>query len=364
MKKAFVFLALVSVIASCNRETDDFIWEKSYGKGSAHFIKSASDSGVVSCGMINNSPYLLKLDRDRKTEFEYSSPYKGSFSSVWFADGSRYVAGGASEGKMLLSCIGEKGNLIWDTLITASFKIRTTGIVNSGSGSLTAVGTAKPDSVESGTSGILFVRFNTAGVISEKKEAAESDFVAAGRITTDGSGNILIPLTRKRLYTEPQSSIAKYSGELNRLWETELYNNASFGASGSSALADEAGNIFVTGRTELSSADSVLNNSFLAAISSSGTILWKKYLEKTNSGASVIFDTDGLVMALNTNCFIVSKAEPEDGADAGTIKMFQVCNSKTTDAFGKDLDLYYDGNIIVAGSKGENYYLALESYLQ
>jgi len=364
MKKAFVFLAFVSVIVSCNRETDDFIWEKSYGEGSAFYINSLSDSGVVSCGTVNDSPYILKLDKDKKTEFEYFSPHKGSFSSVWFANGSRYVAGGASDGKMLLSCIGEKGNLIWDTLITASFKIRTTGIVSTVSGSLTAAGTASSDSVESGTSGILFVRFNIEGVISEKKETAESNFVAAGRITTDGSGNILIPLTRKKLYNESQSSIAKYSGELNRLWETELYNNTNFGASGSSALADEAGNVFVTGSTELSSADSVLNNSFLAAISSSGTVLWKKYLEKTNSGAAVIFDTDGLLMVLNTNCFIVSKAEPENGADAGTIKMFQVCNSKTTDAFGKDIDLYYDGNIIVAGSKGGNYYLALESYLQ
>jgi hypothetical protein len=67
---------------------------------------------------------------------------------------------------------------------------------------------------------------------------------------------------------------------------------------------------------------------------------------------------------LNTSCFIVSIANPEDGSDAGKIRMFEVCDSKETDAFGRDLDLNYDGNILVAGSKGGSYYMALKSKLQ
>jgi len=70
------------------------------------------------------------------------------------------------------------------------------------------------------------------------------------------------------------------------------------------------------------------------------------------------------LMMLNTNCFIVNMADPADGADEGKIRMFEVCDSKNTDAFGEDLDINYDGNIIVAGTRGGNYYLALESYIQ
>jgi hypothetical protein len=57
-------------------------------------------------------------------------------------------------------------------------------------------------------------------------------------------------------------------------------------------------------------------------------------------------------------------ANPEDGSDTGKIRMFEVCNSKETDAFGRDLDLNYDGNILVAGSKSGYYFLALKSKLQ
>jgi hypothetical protein len=363
MKKSFVFLAAALIALSCNKETDDFIWEKSFGPGTAYFISSLPDSGIVSCGTLNGSPYLLKLKKDRTVESEFASEREGLFSSVW-SGASRFIAAGSSDGMMLLTCISKNGSLVWDTLLAASFKIRTAGLIRSGSGSFTAVGTARPDSVETGGSGILFVRFDSTGMIGEIKEAAEDNFVASGNVTEDASGNILLPLTRKKLYSEPRTSIAKYSGELNKLWETELYNNTNFGAAGLDAITDDAGNVYVTGTTEVTSADSVLKNSFLAAITSSGTVKWKKYLEKTNSGTAIIMDDNELLMMLNTNCFIVNMADPADGADEGKIRMFEVCDSKNTDAFGEDLDINYDGNIIVAGTRGGNYYLALESYIQ
>jgi len=363
MRRSFVFLAAVLIAVSCNKETDDFIWEKSYGPGTAYFVKSLPDSGIVSCGTLNGYPYLLKLKKDRTVESEFASEREGLFSSAWSGT-SRYIAAGSSDGKMLLACISTKGNLLWDTLLSASFRIRMTGLVCSGSGSFTAVGTARPDSAETGTSGILFVRFDSTGIIGEKKEAAEASFVAAGKVTGDPSGNILMPLTRKKLFSEPRASITKYSGELNKLWETELYNNASFGAASLDAIADDAGNVYVAGTTEVTSADSILKNSFLAALNSSGTVKWKKYLEKSNSGTALIPDDNELLMMLNVNCFIVSMADPADGADEGRIRMFEVCDPKSTDAFGEDLDMNYDGNLIVAGKRGGNYYLALELYIQ
>ncbi|OFY66155.1 MAG: hypothetical protein A2V64_05660 [Bacteroidetes bacterium RBG_13_43_22] len=363
MKKSFVLLSLALTLVSCNKETDDFIWQKSFGIGDAFCVQSASDSGIVSCGTVSNSPYLLRLKKDKTTEIEYSSEKQGLFSSVWF-DTSRYVAGGSSDGKMLLACIDNDGSKIWDTLLTAAFKIRRTGLLYSGSGKLVAVGTAMADSVESGSSGILFVEFDTTGNIILKKETADNNFIAASNVTSDFSGNIFLPLTRKKTYSKAQASVAKFSGEFNKLWETDLYNNSNFGASSLGIILDDPGNVYVSGDTELSSADSVLNNSFLTSLTSSGSVRWKKYLEKTNSGSAVVIDDNDVLMILNTNCFIVNMANPDDGADEGKISMFGVCNSKETDAFGRDLDMNYDGNLLVAGSKGGNYYLALKSIIQ
>lgn len=363
MKRSFVFLAAALIAFSCNKEADDFIWERSFGPGTAYFVKSSSDSGIVSCGSLNGSPYLLKLGKNKTTAVEYSSARSGLFTSVWI-DKSRFIAGGSSNGNMLLACIGGTGELIWDTTLQAGFRIRTTGLVYNEDGTLTAVGTAWPDSVEAGTSGLLFVRFDPSGTVTGTKEAEESNFVAAGKITADSDGNILMPLTRKTLYSKPRASVAKYSDEFNKLWETELYNNSNFGAAGRGILTGSTGDVYVAGNTELTAADSILNTSFLAAITSSGTVRWKLYLEKTNSGRAIIQDENGLLMMLNANCFIVNTADPVDGTDMGTIRMFEVCNSRLTDAFGEDFDLNYDGSIIVAGSKGGNYYLALESIVQ
>jgi hypothetical protein len=363
MKKSLVLLTVTLITVSCNKKTDDFVWEKSFGQGDALYIKSASDSGIVSCGTIGGFPYLLKLKRDRTTDFEYTSGRKGLFNSAW-SDTSRLIAGGSSDGKMLLACIDNDGSKIWDTVLAADFKVELSGILYSGNGILVAVGTAKPDSAESVSSGIFFVKFDTAGQVIETKEVTESTFIAANRVTTDGSGNILLAVTRKRSNTESQAGVIKYTSEFNKLWETDLYNNPDFGAASRGIITDDLGTVFVTGSTEFVSGDSVLNNSFLVSLGSSGSINWKKYIEKTNSGVSLRFDVNGSVLMLNTNCFIINIADPEDGSDLGKLRMFDVCNSKDTDAFGRDIDLNYDGNILVAGSKGGNYYLALKSLVQ
>ncbi len=363
MRKSLVLLALSLTVVSCNKATNDFIWEKSFGPGNAFFLRSSADSGIVSCGTINDNPYLLKLTKDKKTEVEFTSERKGLFNSVWF-DTSRFITGGNNEGKMLLACIDNDGSKVWDTVLTASFKVELTSLSYSGSGNLVAAGTAIPDSAVSGSAGIFFVKFDTTGQIIEKKTITETGFVAANKITSDGSGNIFLPLTRRKTGAKSQASVAKYTAEFNKIWETELYTNPDFGAAALGIILDGQRNIYVSGETELSAEESVLYNSFLVSLTSSGSIRWKKYLEKSNAGTALIFDDNEVLMMLNTNCFLINMADPDDGSDAGRIRMFDICDSKDTDAFGKDLDLNYDGNLLVAGSKGGNYYLALKSLMQ
>ena len=363
MRRSFALLTLLILLFSCKKEDSDFLWEKSFGQGHAYYLKSTPDSGFVSCGSVDNNPYLIKLSKDKKILVEFQSKREGLFSSAW-SDTSCYIAGGSSNGKMFLSGIDNDGSILWDTLISASFNIGLTNLSYYGNGDFLAVGTPFPDSTGSDNTGILFVKFDTTGYIIEKKEVAETGLISVNRITMDGSGNIFLPLIRRKNAGKTQASTAKYTQDLNKLWETELFNNPDFAAESLGIITSSDGTVFISGNTELSVEDGVLNNSFLASLSSAGSVNWKKYIEKSNTGTALIFDESGLLLMLNQNCFVISMANPDDGSEAGRLRMFDVCDPYNTDAVGADLDLTYEGNLLIAGSLGGSYYLALKSLIQ
>jgi hypothetical protein len=360
MSKSVSFFLLVIILVSCKKEDDNIIWQRSFGQGNAFFIETAPDSGILSCGTTMGKPYLVKLARDKSVATDYSSDRNGLFSAVW-SDTVCFIAAGSSSGKMLLTRIDKSGNKVWDTTIVAGFYLDITSLVHTGNGNFLAVGSASPDSSDNGASGILFIRFDTTGSVIENKEITGTDFVSASNAAVDGSGNIYLPLTRKTGSQKPKALVAKYNSDIQKLWETELYNNPNFSAACYDAVVDESGSVYATGKTEAANESGTLDNSFLATLSSSGAVGWKKYLENSNSGSAVIInDSEGLMM-LNRNCFIIRKADVLDGSEAGTIRMFSECDSYTTDAFASDMSFYYDGNILTAGSLGGNFFLALKS---
>ena len=359
MKRISGIIILLLTLVSCKKETADLIWERSFGKGTAYCASPSADSGIVSGGTLDGKPYLLKLSEDKEVVVEYTSGYSGLFSSAW-SDTSCFVAAGSSNGKMLLECIDNSGIKRWDTTFTAGFKIEVTHLLTTGNGNFLALGSKYPDSLSSGANGLLFVRFDTTGKINAKKEITETNFIAAGSLTVNNTGNIFLPLTRKTGSAKAKASAAMYNGDFQRIWETDLYNNPNFGAASKSIILNSKDQVYVTGKTEISREDEVMDNSFLASLSGSGDVRWKNYLELNNSGVALLFDDDMLMM-LNMNCLVISMINPDDGSDAGIVRIFSVCNSKTTDTFGYDLDINNDGNILISGRKGENFYLALKS---
>ena len=90
---------------------------------------------------------------------------------------------------------------------------------------------------------------------------------------------------------------------------------------------------------------------------------WKKYLEYANSGSSLRLDKSGQPMMLNKNCLIINILNSEDGSASGIIRTYNACDPNNTDAFGLSIDMNYDDNILMAGSKGGGYYLAIKSSL-
>jgi hypothetical protein len=361
MKKITLLILTVFLILSCKKEKEDTRWERTFGQGNAFFVQSSPDSGIIACGTLDNKPYLIKLSRDRGIEADYKSGTDGLFSSAWPGK-SFFIAGGISGGKMLLARIDDMGSGVWDTMITAGFEVGLTDISYTGDGTFLAVGSPGTDQSDSGTSGLLFIRFDTEGNVNEHKEIIEireTEFVSAQGIYVDSQGNIFLPLTRRTTGEKARAGVAKFNSDFEKLWETELSNNPNFAASATGITVDGSGNTFVTGGTEVSRESGTYDNSYLASLDPAGSVRWKKYLEIANTGSDLILTDDALLM-LNRKCFVVNMADPDDGTEAGRILMFEGCDSYDTDVIGSGIDLHYDGNILVAGEKGGSFYLAMK----
>jgi hypothetical protein len=360
MKRLVPLFVLLLMLSSCSKKESDLIWERSFSKGEAISIKTSADSGFAACGFTGTNPYFVRFDKSRSLKIELTSTAGGLFSSFWF-DTSGYVMAGNSGGKMLLMRHSKTGKMLWEKTIDAGYRIDLTKLIYSGNGTLLAFGSASPDSSYTGATGIMYVQFDTTGLVISQKNLTDTKFVAAGSAATDNSGNIYLSLTRRNPGTKSKATVAKYNDQFFKLWETELYNNPNFGAACKDLYMTDNGDLLVAGRTEVTSADGPVNNSFVTEISGSGVVLWKKYLESTNTGTSVILNDAGNVLMLNRNCCIVSILEESDGADAGIIRLLGECVSKNTDVLGTSMDVNYDKNLLIAGSRSGNFFVSLKS---
>ncbi|MBN1107213.1 MAG: hypothetical protein JXR66_10460 [Bacteroidales bacterium] len=361
MNKIVLLLLAALLFFSCKKEEDNnIIWEKSFGAGHAYFIEQTSDSGLICCGTLGASPYVIKYSSGMMPDAFYTSSSSGRFTSAWWCSDC-IIAAGSSEGKMLVERMDTYGNPVWDTTISAGFAVERASLIHDGNGSFLAIGSAEAESFDNNESGIFFVRIDTSGNISEETVYNGSGFMSAGQTCADQAGNIYIPLTVISEGKKPKAILARFSSVLNKIWETELYNNPDYSASCQAVVSDGSGTLFVTGDMEASNASGVLKNSFLASVSTGGEILWKRYPENSNSGAALLYRQGEPLIMLNRNCFIIRKANTEDGADAGIIRMFSQCDSYTTDAFGAAITEDESGNFVCAGSLGGNFYIAVKS---
>jgi len=363
MKKSAFILLVVLTFLSCRKDDPDFLWEKTFGKGIAYQVIPTADSGLVVCGVENDKPFVAGFSVQREVRMTYAYESNGLFSSVWY-DTTGYIAAGCSAGKLLIAAISTSGILKWDTLITSPFGIGRAYINYSGYGEMLVTGTPDPDTTLAGASGLLFVRIDTTGDILEFKQIDEEKYVAAGGAFESAGGFIYLPLTRKPEFTQTKASVACFNSSFQKIWETELYNNPDFGASALAITADESsGNIYSSGMTRVTRSEGTVDNSFISCLSSTGSVRWKKYTEIGNSSTDIIIG-DETIYALNRKCLSVNKVAMADGEDEGIIRLIDACESSTTTLFGNSISFNYDGNLIVAGARNGNFYIALEQLVQ
>ncbi|MGD0582395.1 MAG: hypothetical protein ABR974_05555 [Bacteroidales bacterium] len=361
-KKILILLILTASLLSCKKSTENIIWERSYGTGKAAFIRSSGDTGFVSCGTLGGKEYLLVVDNNGNKISDYKSERDGLLTSAWTGDGY-YIMTGATGGKMFISEISFNGTVLYDTIFNSSFTVEHSTICYLGTGSFIAVGSADPDSSYKNTTGVSFVKFDGSSstiTITQKTDSVYSSFVAMREAVTDNSGNLYLAMTRSFSGAKMKAEVSKYNSDFQKLWEKELYNNPAYSAASLGIMIDDGDNPIVVGRTELPVSTGVENNTFVARYFFQGDSIQKEYLEYANSGSSVMSDGTGEFMVLNMNCLIVDIMN-QNIKVAGIIRMYSSCDSQTTDAFGYSMALTKDGNIIMAGSKGNGYYIVVKS---
>jgi len=262
---------------------------------------------------------------------------------------------------MLLMRHSITGRKIWEKSADPGFNIEQTQLLGLSNGDFFAIGSESPDTTYDLQTGLLFIRFDSTGKVLNELEYNSGLYIAAYEAVIDNSDNIYLALTRKEAFAEPKATVAKFNSSLQKIWETELSNNPAYGAAALAIISDGSGGVYVAGRTELpKEGGDLINNSFIASVTKDGKVRWKKYPENSNSGTGILINSAGEVTLLNSNCFIVNLLDPSDGTDGGRIRMFDECDPYTTDAFGSDFDIDFNNDLILAGSLGGSFYLAVK----
>jgi hypothetical protein len=359
MNRVILFI-IASALVSCSKTTENIIWESSFGKGKALFVQAAGDTGIVSCGEMDGKQYLLFLDADKNKVFEYRSDYKGLLNDVWTGE-NYFITAGSAGGKMYLAKIDNTGTPIWDSVFNNTFRVDNTSLCYLGSGQFLAVGSVNPDSSFTGSAGLSFVWFDNNGIITQRRDSSYTSYIAVMDAATDNSGNIYLASSRQSGSTT-MATVTKFTSYFYKQWEKPISNNPAFGAASLSIILDGPDKPIVAGRTELQVSTGKEDNTFVVRyfFSIPNDSIRKEYLEYANSGTSVIKDGTGQYLVLNSRCNVINILD-QDFKQAGIIRTYSSCDSQATDIFGYSIALDPSGNILIAGTKGGGYYLALKS---
>jgi hypothetical protein len=360
MKRVFLFILAAAAFISCNKTSENIMWERSFGQGKALFVSATGDSGIVSCGELEGKQYLLFLDEEKNQVMDYKSGYPGLFNDAWTGE-NFFIAAGSTAGKMHLARIGISGTQEWDSVFNTSFRVDNTSLCYLGGGEFLAIGSVNPDSSNTGPYGLSFVWFGQNGNITQRKDSVYTSYIAVMDAVTDNSGNIYLATARQN-GASTMATVTKYTSYLYKQWEKPISNNPAFGAASLSIILDGPDNPVVTGRTELQVSTGKEDNTFVARyfFSIPKDSIRKEYLEYANSGTFLIKDGTGQYLVLNSRCNIINILD-QDFKPASVIRTYSSCDSQATDIFGYSIALDPSGNIIIAGTKGGGYYLALKS---
>jgi len=356
MRNIILLLLLVQIV-SCSKEKAGFILEKSFGAGSAYDAEIASDTTFLIAGESDNSPLLTKTGSGSAIDINYSPDYPGRFTEV-IESTAGYLLAGCSEGNIAICSIDNEGVEIWDTIVGVNPYINIARLSKYENDTYLLIGSDHPDSLNSNT--FIVAIFDIDGNILQLAEAIPGFSPSITDLTVLSPYEIYVSITKNTGVINSKASVARITSEGAIIWETELYNNKDYMA-GSLAIEADGGNLYVAGSTEYTGGDSDVSNSFVAALSQSGTVTWKKYLENSNVGSDLDFDSNMNLVLLNQNCLILTNITLPDASSTQQIRVLDVCDSYNTLTLGKALSISNENDYFISGSKDNKFYYALKS---
>lgn len=358
MRNTIVLLTLIALTGCSKDDPSMFLWEKTIGTGVAYHAEVADDSLFMISGVSNGSPLFIRSVKGSNPDINYTEEISGMYTSFTWDTTGFYLAG-STEGSLLITGLTPDGEASWTISVEGSDDILVSTTKKYDDESFIAIGSDHPDSVNFTTVTILL--YDKHGNILEQNEVRTAYKLSVNDMVIMPTGEIIVALTKKYTGGKSKASVAGITTEGNILWETELYNNSDFGAASLAIDADNDGNIYVAGRTELAVEGGLLYNSFVSCLTFTGSVIWKKYLENSNSGEDIAFENGASLVTLNKNCFILNFLSLPDGTVTDLMRVYDVCDSYDTDNLGYAFDITGDGNFLIAGSKSDKFYYALRS---
>jgi len=277
--------------------------------------------------------------------------------------GNIYVAG-YSVGKdtdrdMFLMKIGASGDTLWTRSVSGTLfgsDEEANGIVIDNSGNIIVSGYTK----NSGTgSDITILKYTATGVLlwTAQYNGTVNESDRSFDITTDAAGNIYVTgktdINASPIITNDELFTAKYSSNGALLWSS-IFNGGTGNQRGRSIAVGASGSIYVCGQSSNTTNEDVI----VVKYSSTGTVLWSYTYDADNSEVfeGCALSSDESITALCTSSTDVTTGE------GSALNVFQVnangalaweqtyVASNNLQSTGEAIELAPNGNFVLVGS--------------
>lgn len=358
MRKAFhvTSVALLIIFSSCNREeSNGFLWEKSHGEGFAYASLYTGDSLFIFSGSISGYPSVIKTTLSGRLIYRYDGDSNGSFTSMT-EDTSGVTLAGASGGRLLVTRLSPRFNHLWSHTYQFSPEVETATIARWDDDSFLVVAGGRVDSLKYNSFLILLI--DSEGEVLSYSEPSRGYSFAVNDVVIAGNNGFIAGMTRKIGGDKSQAVIAGFDISGDMIWERELYNNPDFGASVISLTRGSDGIVYATGRTELPEGEDLYTTSWVASFTATGELLWKRYLENSNSGEDILINSMSQLMVLNKKCGTINYISLPDGTVVNRLSLYDACDPSEHEIELGSLNILPDGEYLVTGRRSGKFYYA------
>lgn len=347
---------MVVIFSSCSREDNSgFLWEKSQGAGSAYASIYTGDSLFLFAGSLSGHPAAIKTTLSGRLIYRYDGEHPGTFTSMT-QDTSGITLAGSSEGSLMVTRLSGRFHHLWSRTYDFSTVIETARIARWDDDSFLVVAGDWIDSLRYNS--FLILLLDGDGEILSMAEPSRGYSITVNDMVRTGHNDLITAMTRQVGGGKSQAVIARFAVSGNLIWEKELYNNPEFGASVISLTKGSDEIVYATGSTEIADGESLFTSSWVAAFTAAGELLWKRYLENSNSGEDAMINNTDQLMVMNRSCGIINFLSLPDGTIVDRFRMYAACDPSEHEVELSSMNILPGNEYLVTGRRSGKFYYA------